>query len=455
MWLESWIYIKMAKKELIILAKKAKRILEVDKNLRRKYFDKKPHIFTLTRTDLLTQIFAQLKIEETKVTPETKALIEGGVDKYIKTIRSVFINATPANFTYKVKNIPGEGFSVLVVSTDGSSVYNKIYQIRSRGDKPLKDLINTIRLAFEADEKTLSNISHLFDIGHEENYSIAEKTVEIALSRFGTKPPNNLSADEINELSSIYNIIASSNITSSTKGIGKTFTMRVGEEASRSNTLKGRTTESDFISDARKAVASFLENNIDWYNQGGSNTVPELIVLDLLSQARQISKKNKAIKKLKTNIRTKSQSNTPAEVIESITTKVSKPQVVKNTIEPIRQSRKVNKTAPVQQQNWLSLLPIINSKLTPRVIANMRFPSLVNRTGTFAQSAKVTNIENTREGFPSFVFDYARDPYDVFDRTKGRSPWNTPERDPRALVDKSVREVVREMAISRFYTRRA
>jgi hypothetical protein len=108
-----------------------------------------------------------------------------------------------------------------------------------------------------------------------------------------------------------------------------------------------------------------------------------------------------------------------------------------------------------QEQNWLSLLPIINSKLTPRVIANMRSPSLVNRTGTFAQSAKVTNIETTREGFPSFVFDYERDPYDVFDRTKGRSPWNTPERDPRALVDKSVREIVREMAISRFYTRRA
>jgi hypothetical protein len=445
----------MAKKELIILARKAKRILEIDSNLRRKYFDKKPHIFTLTRTDLLTQIFAQLKLEETKVRPESKALIEAGVDKYIRTIKSVFINATPANFTYKVKDIPGEGFSVLVVSTDGSSVYNKIYQIRSRGDKPLKDLIGTIRSAFETDEKTLSNISHLFDIGHEENYSIAEKTVEIALNRFGTKPPNNLSASEINELSSIYNIIASSNITSSSKGIGKTFTMRVGEEASRYNTLKGRTTESDFIADARKAVASFLENNIDWYNQGGSNTVPELIILDLLGQARQISKRNKAIKKLKTNIRVKKQSNTPVQVRDSITAKVSKAKVVENTVGPIQQSKKRPSRSMPAQQNWLRLLPIINSRLTPKVLANMRSPALVNRTGTFAQSARVTNIETTRDGFPSFVFDYERDPYDVFDRTKGRAPWNTPERDPRALVDKSVREVVREMAISRFYTRRA
>lgn len=106
-------------------------------------------------------------------------------------------------------------------------------------------------------------------------------------------------------------------------------------------------------------------------------------------------------------------------------------------------------------KNWSSVLPMLNSKLPPRVIANMRSPALVNRTGTFASSAKIVTIESTKSGMPTFVFDYERNPYDVFDRTLGRSPWNIPERDPRALVDKSVRELVREMAIGRFYTRRA
>jgi hypothetical protein len=110
---------------------------------------------------------------------------------------------------------------------------------------------------------------------------------------------------------------------------------------------------------------------------------------------------------------------------------------------------------PISTYNWSSILKIVNSKLPLKVIANMGTPSLVNRTGRFAQSAEVVRIEETREGFPSFVFNYERDPYDVFDRTLGRAPWNTPQRDPRALVDKSVREIVREMAISRFYTRRA
>lgn len=107
------------------------------------------------------------------------------------------------------------------------------------------------------------------------------------------------------------------------------------------------------------------------------------------------------------------------------------------------------------QQNWSSLLPMLNNRLPPRVMANMRSPALVNRTGTFANSAQIVTVESTKSGLPTFVFDYERNPYNVFDRILGRSPWNTPERDPRALVDKSVRELVREMAIGRFYTRRA
>jgi len=121
----------------------------------------------------------------------------------------------------------------------------------------------------------------------------------------------------------------------------------------------------------------------------------------------------------------------------------------------VKSSNRSNKVEAPSTTNWLQLLPMINSRL-PNVLAkNMNSPKLNFRTGRFAQSAKVVNVEQTREGSPSFVFDYERDPYDVFDRTLGRRPWNTPQRDPRALVDQSVREIVREMAIGRFFTRRA
>lgn len=105
--------------------------------------------------------------------------------------------------------------------------------------------------------------------------------------------------------------------------------------------------------------------------------------------------------------------------------------------------------------NWSSLIRIINIKLPETVRKNMQSPALNNRTGRFANSAEVLNIETTREGYPSIIYDYSRNPYNVFDRSIGRSPWNTPERDPRTLVDKSIREIVQELAIGRFYTRRA
>ena len=36
----------------------------------------------------------------------------------------------------------------------------------------------------------------------------------------------------------------------------------------------------------------------------------------------------------------------------------------------------------------------------------------------------------------------------------GNTRWATPERDPRILIDKSIREIAAQFAIGRFYTRR-
>ena len=36
----------------------------------------------------------------------------------------------------------------------------------------------------------------------------------------------------------------------------------------------------------------------------------------------------------------------------------------------------------------------------------------------------------------------------------GSEPWATPERDPRKLIDGSIREIAARLAIGRFFTRR-
>ena len=85
----------------------------------------------------------------------------------------------------------------------------------------------------------------------------------------------------------------------------------------------------------------------------------------------------------------------------------------------------------------------------------MRSPALVNRTGRFANSVRLTDIIQTPRGYPSFGYTYQKDPYEVFEMgAQGSAPWATPDRDPRFLIDKSIREIAAQFAIGRFYTRR-
>ena len=81
-------------------------------------------------------------------------------------------------------------------------------------------------------------------------------------------------------------------------------------------------------------------------------------------------------------------------------------------------------------------------------------PRLENTTGRFASSVKIQDVNMTKQGHPSFGYTYAKDPYQVFEVGEGQTPWANSQRDPRRLIDKSIREVAAELAIGRFYTRR-
>jgi hypothetical protein len=101
----------------------------------------------------------------------------------------------------------------------------------------------------------------------------------------------------------------------------------------------------------------------------------------------------------------------------------------------------------------LSMIGLINKELPSTVKKNMKPPKLENRTGRFAESVKVTEVTKTAKGFPSIGYTYQRDPYQVFEEgSKGN--WSNGARDPRDLIDQSIREIAARMAIGRFYTRR-
>lgn len=100
-----------------------------------------------------------------------------------------------------------------------------------------------------------------------------------------------------------------------------------------------------------------------------------------------------------------------------------------------------------------AILGNINSKLSNQVASNMGSPALNFRTGRFSSSVRAIDVVETPQGFKSVGYSYDRQPYGVFETTSG-SNFADANRDPRVIIDQSIREIAAQMAIGRLYTRR-
>ena len=98
-------------------------------------------------------------------------------------------------------------------------------------------------------------------------------------------------------------------------------------------------------------------------------------------------------------------------------------------------------------------MALINDKLPETVRGNMGAPRLENQTGKFADSVRITDVVQTPQGMPSFGYTYEKSPYSVFESSSGSRFASIP-RDPRRLIDASIREIAAGYALGRFYTRR-
>jgi hypothetical protein len=83
----------------------------------------------------------------------------------------------------------------------------------------------------------------------------------------------------------------------------------------------------------------------------------------------------------------------------------------------------------------------------------MGAPRLENQTGRFAQSVRAIDVQETAKGFKSIGYMYQKNPYQVFESTSG-TRFSDAARDPRPLIDTSIREIVAQFGLGRLYTRR-
>ncbi len=156
-------------------------------------------------------------------------------------------------------------------------------------------------------------------------------------------------------------------------------------------------------------------------------------------------KKNHKVSKTKKAKTTKSNTKLNLEVGKSLAAPLAKKALRKRASKT--KKKKSASSAPLQ------LIASLNKKLPEVVKSNMMVPALRNQTGRFAESVKVTDVSTTQKGFPSVGYTYQRDPYEVFEMSSG-SRFADPYRDPRQVIDRSIREIASGMAIGRFFTRR-
>ena len=99
----------------------------------------------------------------------------------------------------------------------------------------------------------------------------------------------------------------------------------------------------------------------------------------------------------------------------------------------------------------LALIAEFNRRLPQALARNMQSPALNYRTGRFANSVEVLDVNTTAQGFLSFGYTYQKYPYQTFEPGYAMGD---PDRDPRKLIDRTMREIAVEFAMGRFYTRR-
>jgi len=124
---------------------------------------------------------------------------------------------------------------------------------------------------------------------------------------------------------------------------------------------------------------------------------------------------------------------------------------VKSPLQKVKQTPLGN--VKKQSNSPTRLAALINAKLPQTVAKNMGPPRLENRTGRFASSTRVVDVQQTPQGFPSIGYTYEKNPYSVFERTSG-TRFASAERDPRDLIQLSIREIAQQLTIGRFFTRR-
>jgi len=352
--------------------------------------------------------------------------------------------------TSEMKGTP-TNFSVVYATKTGysGSVFNAFKRLKQKEQKPLIKALNanikTLNRGSKRQRETIDSRKGFLDIGHADASSVGRQRagyVQQTLFEFGG---GNSSNKLVNKL--ISELSDGIDLTLQKLDVGPpTDTIKISMESKAFNRASMTKNE---ITDLNKQLKIVIENmgGEYWAGLSGSDSTiskaTKIIVKEFTKPLK--GKKGVKIKTINTTIK-RSSGKTQKETNKS---KGSKKAYKDAAIGATATRTRAAKPA----FNPLAIVTAINKELPATVRKNMGAPALENQTGRFAESVRVTDIMQTARGFPSIGYTYQRNPYEVYETGSG-SRFASDDRDPRKIIDQSIREIAAQFMMGRFYTRR-
>jgi len=441
-------------KTLELLEKKIEKSSQAFRNL---VSDKKAHSIKIDSQDLKEQVKNELLSREgfDKLPDTIMKIIDEEVPQMVATL---YNQMRPENFNqnlrraYITSDLIGNNKSFIVLlatksETSNRSVFAYFRRLKQVAQRPLIKRLNSQIKKLNSGNKSVQRdeikSSAFLDIGHEESSAVSKqrkRIIEQALWDFqpASKEASAFIATLADEVS--FNI---------TKNPGEPIdVIDISLESKALNRGVQAKAEKEAAGQLNKALleaVTKLEGKY-WANAEGSDSKVQRMQKSVLNEFSQDKFRSK-------NVR----SNIKNNKISNKTSKASsKKRKVRGKKQPTVQDDKrvILESFQERNQDLLSLQALLNAKLPTEIRKNMGYPRLENRTGRFADSVRVTDISRTRKGFPSIGYTYQRQPYQVFEQGAGKAPWSNERRDPRSLINTTIREIASEILIGRFFTRR-
>ena len=422
--------------------------------------DKRTHNFTARYSDIKQAIVDRLTLPEPRGPAMTRKEVEemmsiAGLDTAIRQTLSSIRESLKSYRSEDVRISFAAGNNQNVIRAiihgepaNSTNLYGVLYRRYADELEILATKVSEGASRFSG--KEVSFLSRkFFNLSHEDREGILEsyirEAVQTAVDKVNSTARQKMSLNEIikviNTNENYIDIIRDTSTEEMNVFLGSRVQNAVDGNISRDKADRLQKWAQDALRDLRKMGAKKLAN------LPGSDSFAEIkrkqsvkAIIEPFKDIPGVSIKLDFDTKIK-HSKTKVSASKKAKIQQG---KVSTPKI--KQISRKRQ-RKTGTQSPVR------LIPLINAKLPETVAKNMGAPRLENRTGRFASSPRVLDAQTTEKGFISFGYTYEKNPYSVFERTSG-SRFADANRDPRDLIDLSIREIAQQLMAGRFYTRR-